>query len=371
MNEETVDAVVIGAGVIGLACARALARRGLETVILERKPTWGTETSSRNSEVIHAGIYYPRASLKAELCVRGNVALYEFCRAYGVNHRACGKLIVATHDDQQDALAALAQSGNANKVPGLRLLSPAEAGAMEPSLYCTAALWSPSSGIIDSHGLMLALLGDAERHGANLAVNTPVTGGRLVEGGDIRLEVGGASPMRLRAKTVINAAGLSGTEVANSIEGFPRGLVPACFYAKGNYYSLAARAPFSRLVYPIPEPGGLGVHLTLDLAGQARFGPDVEWIDGIDYSVDASRSARFYAEIRKYWRGLADNDLVPAYAGIRPKISGPGEAARDFLIQGPDEHGVAGLVNLFGIESPGLTSCLTIADHVCGLRGVS
>lgn len=361
---ERVGAVVIGAGVVGLAVARALARAGMETVIIERHEAIGTETSARNSEVIHAGIYYPAESRKARLCVAGRRRLYEFCAEYGVRTHRCGKLIVATSSEQEPRLEEIRRRAEANGVEDLRFLAAKDAMAMEPNLRCTAALHSPSTGIIDSHGLMLALLGDAERHGAALALRSPVVSASVGDDG-IDLIVGGDAPMRLRAKTVVNSAGLSATAVAAGTEGFPRDRIPSAFFARGNYFSLAAKSPFSRLIYPVPEPGGLGVHLTLDLGGNARFGPDVEWMETIDYNIDPARGFRFYGEIRKYWPGLRDHALQPAYAGIRPKIAGPGAADADFIIQGPRDHGIPGLVNLFGIESPGLTACLAIADVVC------
>ena len=369
---ESIEAVVIGAGVVGLACARALAGRGFETVILERQGAFGTETSARNSEVIHAGLYYPAASLKARLCVAGRRQLYEFCATHAVGHRRCGKLIVATSPDQERQLATLQRQGDANGVDDLQRLSAAEARALEPELACTAALLSPSTGIVDSHGLMLALLGDAQRDGTLLALHSPLSHGALGPTGMV-LESGGADRLRFKASLVVNAAGLWAPEVAASLAGFPRALIPANFHAKGNYYALAGRAPFSRLLYPLPEAGGLGVHLTLDLGGQARFGPDVEWlpdpapaqpIGGLDYRVDPARADAFYAEIRRYWPALPDDALAPAYAGIRPKIAGRGQPAADFLVQGPAQHGIRGLVNLFGIESPGLTACLAIAEQV-------
>ena len=369
---ETIAAAVIGAGVVGLACARALALRGIETVILERNDAFGGETSARNSEVIHAGLYYPPASLKAALCVAGRRQLYDFCATHGVSHRRCGKLVVGTSAAQEDRLLALQQQGQLNGVEDLRMLSGPEARALEPELQCTAALLSPSTGIIDSHGLMLALLGDAEGAGASLVLHCPLRGGSIERTGII-LESGGSESLRFRANMVINAAGLWAPEVAAALAGFPQSLLPINRHAKGNYYALTGRSPFSRMVYPLPEPGGLGVHLTLDLAGQARFGPDVEWlpdpvrgkpIGQLDYRVDPARADSFYSEIRRYWPGLPDSALVPAYAGIRPKVSGRDEPAADFLIQGPAEHGIPGLVNLFGIESPGLTASLAIADQV-------
>jgi len=363
---EEVDTLVVGAGVVGLAVARALALEGHEVIVLEAENAIGTATSSRNSEVIHAGIYYAPGSLKARLCVRGKELLYAFCDAHGVPHRRCGKLIVATSEAQLDDMHAIRARAAANGVLDLRVLTRAEALAREPALDCVAALESPSTGIIDSHALMLALQGDAEAHGAMLALRGAVVGGRLT-GDGIVLDVAGDEPMRLKARRVVNSAGLHAQALAHSLQGFPPRHVPPAHYAKGNYYALAGRSPFSRLIYPIPEAHGLGVHLTLDLGGQARFGPDVEWVERLDYGVDPRRSDGFYSAIRAYWPALSDGALTPAYAGIRPKLHGPGEAARDFLIQGSAEHGVPGLVNLFGIESPGLTASLAIAEQVAGL----
>lgn len=366
---DRVDCIVVGAGVVGLAVARQLALSGREVVILEAADAIGTGTSSRNSEVIHAGIYYPTGSLKARLCVAGRDALYAYCRERGIEHRRLGKLIVATDEEQRGKLAAIRAQAAANGVDDLYEITGGEARALEPELRCVAALVSPSTGIIDSHGLMLALQGEAEDHGAVLAVLSPVTGGRVTDDG-IVVEVGGADPTRLACRTLVNAAGLSAQAVAAAIDGVPPASIPPQRLAKGNYYALAqGRSPFARLVYPVPEDGGLGVHLTLDLAGQARFGPDVEWVDRIDHSVDPRRADAFYASIRRYWPGLSDGALVPAYCGIRPKLSGPGEPAADFVIQGPETHGVPGLVQLYGIESPGLTACLAIADRVAALLG--
>ncbi|HEX5393144.1 MAG TPA: NAD(P)/FAD-dependent oxidoreductase [Rhodocyclaceae bacterium] len=368
---ESIDAIVIGAGAVGLACARALALRGCETLILEQHDAFGTETSARNSEVIHAGLYYPTDSLRARLCVEGNRLIYDFCALHGIPHRCCGKLIVATTQEQEAKLLQLLAQGQANGVTGLQMLTAAEAKQLEPDLHCTAALLSASTGILDSHGLMLAVLGEAERHGALLALRSPLRRGRIGSQG-IELEAGGASAgeaetTQLRAPIVINAAGLSAQQVAARIEGFPAHCVPPSHWAKGNYYAHTGRTPFSHLIYPVPEPGGLGVHLTLDLGGQARFGPDVEWTDQLEYSVDPQRADRFYAQVRSYWPQLRDGALTPAFCGIRPKITGPGEEAADFLIQGPADHGVPGLVNLFGIESPGLTSSLAIGEYVASL----
>jgi L-2-hydroxyglutarate oxidase LhgO len=360
---ESVDCVVVGAGAVGLAIARALAVAGREIVVLERESTIGTGTSSRNSEVIHAGIYYPPGSLKAALCVAGRSALYPYLVEHGVPHRRCGKLIVATDPQQIPGLEKLHTQGSANGVSDLSMLSAHEARALEPALDCVAALQSPSTGILDSHGFMLALQGDAEDRGGAVAFRSPVLGGRVGRDG-IELEVGGSEPMRLRARTVVNSAGLFAPDLARSMEGFPPDRVPPSHYCKGNYFSLSGRSPFTRLIYPAPEAAGLGVHLTLDLAGQARFGPDVEWIDRIDYDVDPRRADSFYAAIRRYWPDLQDDSLRPAYSGIRPKIQARGEPSRDFLIQGPRDHGVPGLVNLFGIESPGLTAALAIGEHV-------
>ena len=363
---EQVDTVVIGAGVVGLAVARALAMAGREVIVLEAENAIGTHTSSRNSEVIHAGIYYPKDSLKARLCVAGRQQLYAYCADHGVSHQRCGKLIVATSPAQIPQLEKILAQGRANGVTDLTALDLARVRDMEPAVQCVAALHSPSTGIIDSHGLMLAYQGDAEAHGAMLAFTGPVSGGRVQDDG-ILLEVGGEQPMQLLARRVVNSAGLHAPKVAASLEGFPPAHVPPSYYCKGNYYSLAGRAPFSRLIYPIPEAAGLGVHVTLDLAGQARFGPDVEWIDKIDYTVDPQRAEKFYAAIRSYWPDLKDGALSPGYSGIRPKIQAPSEPARDFMIEGPRDHGVAGLVNLFGIESPGLTASLALGDMVAGL----
>jgi L-2-hydroxyglutarate oxidase LhgO len=363
---ERVECVVVGAGVIGLAVARRLAQAGREVVVLEAAEGIGTGTSSRNSEVIHAGIYYRAGSLMAQLCVAGKHALYDYCREHGVPHRVCGKLIVATTPGETAKLQSIRAHAAANGVEDLRPLGGAAARALEPALACDAALLSPSTGIIDSHAYMLALRGDAEEAGAVCAFYAPLLHARVQAEGFV-LEVGGEAPMTLGCRLLVNAAGLAAPAVARSIDAMPAALVPAAYLAKGNYFSCNARAPFSHLIYPVPEPGGLGVHLTLDLAGQARFGPDVEWVDEIDYVVDPTRAARFYPAIRRYWPGLPDGALAPGYSGIRPKIVPPSIAVQDFLIQGPNDHGVAGLINLLGIESPGLTASLAIADHVSNL----
>ena len=368
---EGLDCVVIGAGVVGLAVARALARAGREVVVLDAAEGIGTETSSRNSEVIHAGIHYPQGSWKARLCVTGREALYAYCAGRGVPHRRCGKLIVATEATQQATLLKIQAQARANGVDNLRLIGRDEARALEPEVECVAALLSPSTGIVDSHAFMLALQGEAEHAGATFAFHSAVAGGRVVDGG-VELEVRDASPtaggtaaapaLRVRARTVVNCAGLHAPRVAALIAGLPRDHVPQAHYAKGHYFTLAGRPRFTRLVYPVPVPGGLGVHLTLDLQGQARFGPDVEWVDTIDYRVDPARAEAFYAEVRRYWPALPDGALQPGYAGIRPKIAGPEAPSLDFRFDGPAQHGVPGLFNLFGIESPGLTASLAIGE---------
>lgn len=355
---ERVECVVIGAGVVGLAVARALAQAGREVVIVEAEPAMGLHASSRNSEVIHAGLYYPAGSLKARLCVAGRDALYHYCAERAIPHRRLGKLIVASRESQLARLDALEAQARANGVADIRRLTASEARALEPALDCAAALLSPSTGIVDSHALMLSLLADAEAAGAQLALASPVEGGEVTPDG-VALRVAG---MALLAKRVVNAAGLFAPDVARAIAGLRADSIPQARYARGVYFSLQGRAPFSRLVYPLPEAGGLGSHLTLDLAGQARFGPDVEWVDGVDYRVDPARADAFYRAVRAWWPQLPDGALAPGYAGIRAKIAGPGEPDADFVIQGPAVHGAQGLVNLFGIESPGLTSCLAIAD---------
>lgn len=373
-----VDAVVVGAGVVGLACARALARQGREVIVLERHPDFGRETSARNSEVLHAGFYYPTDSIKARLCVRGHALLSDYCQRHAIAMQTCGKLVVAQNPQQEAELARLLAQGEANGVAGLRLMGAQAAQRMEPALRCTAALHSSNTGILDSHALMRALLGEAEAHGASLARLSPLLAAWW-EKGEFVLEVGRSAAekmagtrlphLRLRSRVVINAAGLGAQAVAAALVGFPSGLIPKPHLAKGNYYALAGRAPFRRLIYPVPETGGLGVHLTLDLGGQARFGPDVEWLapgQAMDYHVDPARAANFYREIRRYWPDLPDAALTPAFCGIRPKISGPGETAADFCIQDESQHGLPGWINLFGIESPGLTASLAIAELVVG-----
>ncbi len=359
---EQVEAVVLGAGVVGLAVARGLAQSGREVLMLEAAGGIGTGTSSRNSEVVHAGIYYPAGSLKARLCVAGREMLYAYCAEHGVPVNPLGKLIVASTPAEAPLLDGIQARAAANGV-SLQKLSGAEARDAEPALQAKAALLSSRTGIVDSHALMLAYQGDLEDRGGMVAFRAPLLGGTVAEDG-IRLRVGGEAPMELSCRILVNAVGLHAPDVARSIAGIPSQTIPRAWLCKGSYYSLGVRAPFRRLIYPVPEPGGLGVHLTLDLGGQARFGPDVEWVEREDYDVDLARADGFYAAIRRYWPGLPDGALQPGYAGIRPKISGPHEPAADFMLAGPRAHGVPGLVNLFGIESPGLTASLAIADEV-------
>lgn len=367
---ESVECIVVGAGVVGLAIARALAQAGREVIVLDREDAIGTHTSSRNSEVVHAGLYYPPGSLKARLCVAGKHALYAFCDSHGVAAQRCGKLIVATDDGQRAGLQALQSRAAACGVTDLRWLAAGEVRALEPELRCVAALLSPSTGIVDSHGFILALQGDAQAAGAFVVLNAPLLGARAQDTG-FEVEVGGSDPMTLNARWLVNAAGLGAQGVARRIEGLPPQCVPALHLAKGNYYGYAGRAPFRHLVYPVPHGGGLGVHITLDLGGQMRFGPDVEWVDKVEYTVDPARSRGFYEAVRRYWPGLPDGSIEPGYAGIRPKLERPGGSDTDFLVQGPADHGLPGLVNLFGIESPGLTASLALAGHVAGLLGVA
>ena len=363
MADRDLDTVVIGAGVVGLAVARALAAAGREVVVLEAAAAIGTHTSSRNSEVIHAGIYYPTGSLKARLCVAGRGALYDYCTRNEVAHRRVSKLLVATTEREIAALAAYKAQAETNGVHDLAWVGSDEARALEPAVRCARALLSPSTGIVDSHGLMRAFERDARAHGASVVLESPVTGGSASDRG-ILLHVGGRSPTTVSCRAAVNSAGLFAQAVARSIAGLPPASIPDCHYAKGHYFVLAGATPFRRLVYPLAVGGGLGVHLTLDLGGRARFGPDVSWVPQIDYSFDEGRAPAFYAAIRRYWPGLPDGALQPGYTGIRPKLAPAGSPAQDFVIQGPTEHGVAGLVNLYGIESPGLTASMAIADCV-------
>jgi len=371
---DRVDAVVVGAGAVGLAVARELALRGRETIVLEATSGIGNGISSRNSEVIHAGIYDANGSLKAGLCVAGRRLLYPYCEAHGVGHRRCGKLIVAATAAQVETLRSIEQRALGNSVEGLRWLSGAQARELEPDLHGEAALLSTATGIIDSHALMLAYQGDLERAGGALVLRSPLEGATVARDGFV-LRIGGESPFEIETGLLVNSAGLHAPALARRIEGLAARHVPPTWFAKGNYYALAGRSPFTRLVYPVPEPGGLGVHLTLDLAGQARFGPDVEWLDAqspeaIEYAVDPARGALFYAAIRRYWPDLKDGALAPAYSGVRPKLQGPGRPASDFVLQGPEAHGVPALMNLFGIESPGLTASLAIAAEATRRLGL-
>jgi L-2-hydroxyglutarate oxidase LhgO len=354
--------LVIGAGVVGLAAGRAVALAGHDVIVAERAPAIGTGVSSRNSEVIHAGIYYPTGSARARLCARGRRMLYEFCRSHGVPHRKCGKLIVATNDNELARLQSIRAQGLANGVEGLELIERAAAMKLEPALSCVAAVISPETGIIDSHAYMNALRGDLEDHGGAIAFNTPVERLFPASPGWMVCFGGQAEPIRFDA--VVNAAGLGAQAIGRATETYPQNRVPRLVLAKGNYFSVPGRPAFSRLVYPVPIPGGLGVHVTLDLAGRMRFGPDVEWIDAENYDVDPARAAAFYRRIRDYWPALPEGSLKPDYAGIRPKVTGAGEPAADFIIDAPKDHGLAGLVQLFGIESPGLTSALSLAEEI-------
>jgi len=372
---EQVDCVVVGAGVVGLAVAREMALQGRETILLEREDSFGTISSARNSEVIHAGIYYPKGSLKAKLCVEGNRLLYEYCRSHQVGTQAYGKLIVAADANQLDDLQAILYKAQNNQVPDIKMISGAQAKALEPQLQCEAAVLSSSTGVVDSHGLMLSLLGGFEDAGGMVAYQSPLLGakpiGNNAEGG-FELTIGGADGMQIQTKLLINCAGLSAPALAQKIEGLSKDQIPKAYFAKGNYFSLSGKSPFSHLIYPIPEPGGLGVHLTLDMGGQAKFGPDVEWLEieeegQINYTVDAKRGEGFYAAVRQYWPGLKDGSLQADYSGVRAKIVAPNALAGDFYFDGPQQHQLHGLFNLYGFESPGLTSCLGIAQYLEGL----
>jgi L-2-hydroxyglutarate oxidase LhgO len=366
---ERVDCVVVGAGVVGLAIARRLARAGREVLVIEATDGIGNGASSRNSEVIHAGIYYTPGSLKAQVCVAGKHKLYRYCAERGVPHQRIGKLIVATHEDQVAQLAKYKEQAEKNGVPDLRWVSLPEARAMEPEVTFAAAVHSPSSGIIDSHALMLAFQGDAENAGATCVFNSPVEGGRA-NGDFITLDIGGADPMSIDCGTVINSAGLTAPQLAAAIQGVPPHTVPKTHYAIGHYFALSGKPPFSRLVYPVARSDWLGVHVTVDMSGRVKFGPDFNWIDRIDYKFDYSLEPAFYEAIRRYYPGLRDGALTPDYTGIRAKISGPGEPPADFIIHGAQTHGIPGLINLFGIESPGLTSSMALADRIATMLGI-
>ena len=369
---EQVDCVVIGAGVVGLAVAREMALQGRETILLERENAFGTISSARNSEVIHAGIYYPKDSLKAKLCVQGNRLLYEYCRDHQVATQPYGKLIVASDESQIDDLRAILYKAQNNGVPEIKMISGDEAKALEPNLKCSAAILSSTTGIVDSHGYMLSLLGGFEDAGGMVAYQSPLLSAKPIGNNakdGYELQIGGVDGMQIQTKLLINCAGMSAPAVAQKIEGLAKDQIPKAYFAKGNYFSLSGKSPFTHLIYPIPEPGGLGVHLTLDMGGQAKFGPDVEWLDieseeQIDYTVDPKRGDGFYEAVRRYWPGLKDGSLQPDYSGVRAKIVPPNAPAGDFCFNGPQEHGMQGLYNLYGFESPGLTSSLAIAKHL-------
>jgi L-2-hydroxyglutarate oxidase LhgO len=364
---ERLDCVVIGAGVIGLAVARAMALAGRDVIVLEAHDCIGSETSSRNSEVIHAGIYYPAGSLKARFCVQGKDQLYQYCAERNVPFKRCGKFIIATSEHQQPELQTILEKARINGVDDIVTVDKAEMQRREPHLNCVSALWSPSTGVIDSHAYMLALQGDLENAGGNIVFNSKVSSGKSGSGRLELLVLDGESSFNLTANTVFNCAGLGGDQLAHAIEGINSETLPDYSYAKGNYFTYSGKSPFKSLIYPVPNEYGLGVHVTLDMAGNLRFGPDVEWIENINYEVDPARGDVFYEAIRNYWPDLSDHTLIPAYSGIRPKINGKGLPAADFKIQTESEHGVAGLINLFGIESPGLTSSLALADYVNNL----
>ncbi|WES32251.1 NAD(P)/FAD-dependent oxidoreductase [Varunaivibrio sulfuroxidans] len=362
---ETLECAVVGAGVVGLAVGRALARDGREVVVLEKEDAVGTGISARNSEVIHAGIYYPHGSLKARLCVDGRMMLYDYLHTRHINHEKCGKLIVACRETEDVRLNEIAACARSNGVGDLQKLAQNQVRALEPQLNARAALFSPSTGILDAHAYMLSLQGELENAGGMVALNSPLQ--RILptpDGRHLRMDTGGPTPMTIDCRWIVNCAGLDAQHVAASCATLAGEKIPPRYLAKGSYFTLSGRAPFRHLIYPVPQPAGLGVHLTLDLGGQAKFGPDVEWIDTIDYAVDSARAERFYAAIRSYWPDLKDGALHPGYAGIRPKLQAPGTAQRDFMIQGPEDHGVGGLINLYGIESPGLTAALAIAKMI-------
>jgi L-2-hydroxyglutarate oxidase LhgO len=371
---DRVDCVVIGAGVVGLALAREMALQGRETILLERESSFGTVSSARNSEVIHAGIYYPKDSLKAKLCVEGNRMLYEYCRSHQVATQPYGKLIVATDSNQIDDLQALLYKAQNNHVPDIQIISGDEARQLEPQLNCVAAILSSSTGIVDSHGFMLSLLGGFEDAGGMVAYQSPLISAKPIGANakdGFELEIGGADAMTIQTKLLINCAGMSAPAVAQKIQSLSKDQIPKAYFAKGNYFSLTGKSPFKHLIYPIPEPGGLGVHLTLDMGGQAKFGPDVEWLDiseegQIDYTVNPTRGDGFYQAVRRYWPGLKDQSLQPDYSGVRAKIVPPNAPAGDFCFNTPKDHGLEGLFNLYGFESPGLTSSLAIAKYLEG-----
>ena len=366
---ETADCVVVGAGVVGLGVARTLAAAGRDVLVLEAEPRIGEHTSSRNSEVIHAGLYYKKGTLRQHLFPRAPRLLYAYCAEHGVPHKRLGKLVVARRAEEVEPLRRHMGHAAEAGLDDLQWLTPDQARELEPNLFCHAAYLSPSSGIVDSHALMLAYQGEVEHHGGRVVLRAPVTGGEVTSQG-VRIEVGGAEPMTLMCKTLINCAGHGAPPLARAIAGIPADKVPRNFFRRGVYFSVTGRRPFKRLIYPMHGPGGMDIHAVIDLAGNVRFGPDVEWVDRLDYSVDPKRAEAFYRSVRTFWPALPDGALSPAYAGIRPKITGPDETPADFLIQGPRDHGIPHLVNLFGIESPGLTSSLAIGEYVAKLLGL-
>ena len=376
MREFDADAVIVGAGAVGLACGYELARRNLSVIVLEAGPRIGEGVSSRNSEVIHAGFYYPTNSLKARLCVQGRRLLYPFLESHGVHHWRCGKLVVATRDDEIPAIDKMYRQGLTNDVEGLRILSAAEAQILEPELHCVAAMYSPESGVFDSHGYMLALRGEIENRGGFVVCDSPLVAAEplaAAAAGDAAtgppgaggwlVRTGGDAATTLHCRYLVTAPGLESQEVAELIEGFPQARIPPRHLGKGVYFRVTGKAPFNRLIYPPPIPGALGTHYRKDLGGQAVLGPDLEYVDSVDYSIDPAREKGFYENVRRYWPTLPDGALKPDYAGIRPKIHGPDEKQPDFRIDGPASHGLANLVTLFGIESPGLTSSLAIGEE--------
>lgn len=372
MAEFDFDAVVVGAGAVGLACGYALSRRGLTVAVLEQDAAIGQGVSSRNSEVIHGGLYYPTGSLKARLCVSGRRMLYAFLDAHHVAYDRCGKLVVATLEDEIPRLEAILDQAMTNDVEGMRMLTRDEALALEPELSCAAALISPESGVFDSHGYMLALQGEIEQAGGAVVLSTPFEGASPLAHGDggFKVRAGGAEPTTLTCRYLVTAPGLSAQGVAAHIEGFPSAVIPEAHFGKGMYFRLQGKAPFARLIYPPPIPGALGTHYRRDLGGQAVFGPDLAYVDEPNYVVDPGAADSFYRYIRKFWPGLPDGSLAPDYAGVRPKIHGPDEPQADFRIDGVDVHGIPALVTLFGIESPGLTSSMAIGDEAARTLGL-
>ncbi len=368
MSHDT-DAIVVGAGVVGLACAYALGKRGLSVIVLEKEGHIGEGVSSRNSEVVHGGLYYPSNSLKARLCVTGRRMLYAFMDSHHVAYDKCGKLVVATEPDDVQKLEGILRQAHVNDVEGMSLLTKAQAIALEPEVRCQEALISAESGVMDSHGYMLALQGEIENAGGAVVLSTPFVGATPLENGGFEVRAGGADPTTITTRLLVIAASLGAQDAAAAIEGYPAVKIPKLHYGKGNYFAYHGKAPFSRLVYPTPIPGALGTHYRRDLGGQARFGPDLEWVDAPNYTVDPARADEFYQYVRRFWPGLPDGSLTPDYAGIRPKIHGPGEPHPDFRIDAEPMHGLRGLVTLFGIESPGLTSSLAIGEEVAAILG--